>query len=210
MIEFIALTSLIILAVISPGPDFIIVTKNALNYNRAAGIYTALGVGCGAILLATASALGIGIIITKSVMLFSIFKFAGAIYLIYLGLKTFFAQSEKHVSVANNSKRSLSISSSKAFKQGLLCSSLNPKAMLFFTALFTAIFELNPLMFVKFAYAVEVAFLYFIWFVLLSYLITQPNIKTTLDKAQFYINKILGVLLIALGIHVMMISHLIL
>jgi RhtB (resistance to homoserine/threonine) family protein len=208
MMEFITLTLLMILAIISPGPDFIIVTKNSLNYSRIAGIYTALGVSFGAMLLAAISVLGLVIVIMKSVMLFNILKFAGAIYLIYLGFKTFFIVSKLNASSAsNNINSSALISNLEAFKQGFLCATLNPKAMLFFTALFTTIFELHILYLLKIAYAVEVTFLYFIWFVLLSYLITQPTIRLALDKVQFYINKILGVFLILLGIHVMMIPR---
>lgn len=202
--EFITLTMLIILAVLSPGPDFIIVTQNASIYNRSIGIFTAFGIGSGAIVLSLISILGLTLVITKSPLLFGVFKFLSALYLIYLGYKMFQAKKRGHNANQTSENHLQMISHREAFKQGLLCSSLNPKAMCFFTALFTTIFGLNPTMLVKIAYAIEVTFLYFTWFVFLSHLVTRANIKEKLDKIQHVTNKVLGVLLTLLGLHIIM------
>src|SRR5690242_773964 len=93
--EFLAITLLIVLAAISPGPDFALVVKNSLAYKRTAGIYTALGVSCSLGIHATYSILGLAIIISKSLLLFSLIKYLGAAYLIYIGAQSLLAKREE-------------------------------------------------------------------------------------------------------------------
>ena len=84
-----------LLAVMSPGPDFIMLTRNTITYSRKAGIYTALGLGCGILVHVIYSLVGIGLIISQSIVLFSGIKFIGAAYLIYLGYKSLTSKSPK-------------------------------------------------------------------------------------------------------------------
>src|SRR5579863_5423615 len=87
MIEFLTISTIITLAVISPGPDFALVSRNALRYSQKVGIMTSLGTGSGALFHATYCILGFAIIISQSVLLFNVIKYLGAAYLIYLGGK---------------------------------------------------------------------------------------------------------------------------
>ena len=64
-----------LLAVISPGPDFVMITRNSLIYSRRTGVYSALGLGLGILVHVFYSLVGIGFIISKSIILFSIIKF---------------------------------------------------------------------------------------------------------------------------------------
>jgi len=73
------------LAVISPGPDFIMITRNALIYSRRSGVFAALGLALGMLVHVTYSLVGIGLIISRSILLFTILKFVGAAYLISIG-----------------------------------------------------------------------------------------------------------------------------
>ena len=83
--EFLAVVTIHLLAVMSPGPDFVMISRNSLIYSRRSGIFSALGLACGMAVHASYSLVGIGLIITKSIVLFSILKFVGAAYLLYFG-----------------------------------------------------------------------------------------------------------------------------
>src|SRR5437762_3070197 len=74
------------LAVMSPGPDFIIVTRNSLLYSKRVGIATALGIATGNLWWIAASILGISYVISRMVIAFTVLKWAGALYLINLGI----------------------------------------------------------------------------------------------------------------------------
>jgi len=77
-----------LVAVVTPGPDFALTLRNSLAYSRRAGLYTAVGVGAGNLVHATYSLIGIGAVISKSILLFNILKWVGAAYLIYVGIKS--------------------------------------------------------------------------------------------------------------------------
>ena len=97
--EYLALigtvTIIHLLAVISPGPDFIMACRNSLTYSRKTGIYTAVGFGIGIAVHIFYSLAGLALIISKSILLFNTIKFLGAGYLIYIGLKSVLSKSSK-------------------------------------------------------------------------------------------------------------------
>lgn len=80
--------SISFVAMISPGPDFLIVLRNALGLGRKHGIATALGIGSGLSIHMAYCIMGIGLIISQSIMLFSAIKYIGAAYLLWLGYKS--------------------------------------------------------------------------------------------------------------------------
>src|SRR5579871_852922 len=96
--EFITVASLHLLAVMSPGPDFVLISRNSLVYSRKTGIYSALGLALGISVHITYSLIGIGYIISKSILIFSTIKFLGAGYLIYIGYKSLRAKPVQSVS----------------------------------------------------------------------------------------------------------------
>ncbi|MGE7907926.1 LysE family translocator [Peribacillus sp. NPDC094092] len=95
--------SLIIIT--TPGPDFILITKNALTINRHAGRVTSYGVVTGHIIYATASILGFTAIIANSIVLFEVIKYTGGVYLLYLGINAI------HSSIKNKEKENTEIQS---------------------------------------------------------------------------------------------------
>src|ERR1700722_9128354 len=84
-----------ILAAISPGPDFVIVTKHALTQNRRNALLASLGIGCGILIHTSYCVLGLAIILSQSLLWFSLIKYLGASYLIYLGVKSLFSKKIK-------------------------------------------------------------------------------------------------------------------
>lgn len=86
MLELISVVTITLLAVISPGADFAMVSRNSMFLSRRAGLLTALGISLGVLVHVTYSMLGIGLLISQSILLFNLVKFAGAAYLIWLGI----------------------------------------------------------------------------------------------------------------------------
>jgi RhtB (resistance to homoserine/threonine) family protein len=201
MYEFFAISLLIILAAVSPGPDFAIVTKNSILYSRRAGTFTALGVSISLLIHATYCILGLAIIISQSLLVFSLIKYLGAGYLIYIGIKSLFAKRETtHLDSLSTSN--LHITDWQAFQQGLLCNLLNPKAILFLLAFFTLVIKPGSTLLVEISYGIEIALVHFIWFSFLAYILTHRHVQSTLSKIQFYIVKAMGAVLIAFGIRI--------
>ncbi len=206
MVEFLPqlLTVAIVhlLAVMSPGPDFVIVTKNSISYSRKIGTYTALGIALGIIVHVTYSLLGIGFLISQSVVLFTIIKLLGAFYLIWIGVK---AIKSKPAQVENNQviiKEAKNMTPLSAVKNGFFVNVLNPKATLFFLALFTQVISPTTPKSIELVYGLEMIIATFIWFAIVAYFFSHSMLKVKIQKISHQIDRITGVALIALGIKV--------
>lgn len=200
VIVFITTTLIILLATVSPGPDFAIVSRNALRYTQRAGIMTALGVASGTLFHSLYCILGFAIIISRSLLLFTIIKTIGAGYLIYLGIKGLL---EKQSSTpVEGLKTAQHLSSFLAFRQGFFCTALNPKAILFFLAFFTVIIKPTMPLYLQATYAFEIALIDLAWFSAVSVFFAHNNIKVKLGKGLHYMTKLCGGVLILFGLKI--------
>lgn len=191
MADFLTITLIILLAVIVPGPDFILVVKNALQYSQRAGVYTALGIALGNLVHSTYCLLGLAILLTQSAKLFSIIKGLGVAYLLYLGINSLFIRSEGMRAETYTQSAQL-LASKQMFLQGFFCNLLNPKALLFFLALFTMVVKPTTPLWVQIGYGVQIVLTGGIWFSLLAWLIGHPRVRHTLACAHNYISKLMG------------------
>lgn len=188
------------LALISPGPDFIMVVKNAVTSSRKAGIYTSLGLGIGAGVHILYSSLGLAILISQSIILFNIIKFLGAAYLIYIGIKSLLAKSSP-VDISENAEKT-EMTPLQALQSGFLTNILNPKATLFFLSLFTLVITpetpVSVVVFVSIMMIINTS----LWFILVTLFFTQKKVHNTFKKFAQFFNKVFGGLLVALGVKV--------
>ena len=122
VLPFLAVSAVV---VITPGVDMALVTKNALLHGRRAARATALGINLGILLWTLAAALGLAAVVAASAAAFTAIKLAGALYLVYLGLRALLGSRGAVVTAARGS----------AFRQGLVSNLLNPKIAVFFTSL---------------------------------------------------------------------------
>src|SRR5581483_5729328 len=134
--EFLAVATLHMLALMAPGPDFILTTRNSLVYGRKPAIFAAIGLALGNGVHITYSLIGIGYIISKSILLFSALKFLGAGYLMFIGYKSLKA---KPAALDAGIQEHKTIGRLAAIKMGLLTNISNPKVTLFYFALFTQV-----------------------------------------------------------------------
>ncbi len=188
------------LGMISPGPDFFLVIKNAARYPRPAALMTSLGVICGVMTHMSYCVAGLAVVITKTPWLFDLLKYVGAAYLIWVGIQALFSRTNSKMNLDNLEQQQVKLG--KAFVQGYLCNLLNPKATLFFLAMFTQVLQINSSLGEKLWYASIIVGLSFIWWPLLVILIQSGPVRRGLAKAQKLIDKLLGGVLIALGIKV--------
>ncbi len=123
---FIAAASIL---VFTPGPNTLYIIARSVNQGRQAGIVSSLGVEVGTLFHVAAAAFGISALLLTSAWAFNIVKYAGAAYLIYLGIKTLLTR-EKNVEAEMVEEMSLR----RTFSQAVLVNILNPKTAMFFFA----------------------------------------------------------------------------
>jgi len=199
--QFFTIGLLMLLSSMLPGPDFALVVRNSVSHSRRAGLYTSLGVGVAILVHISYCMLGLAIVISKSLVLFSIIKYIGAAYLIYLGIGALL--SKPNVIVAKDDSfapQKAQISAFVAFRQGFLCNLLNPKATLFFLALFTVIIKPATPVYWEMVYAAEMFLIITGWFCGLTLLLSHPKVLASLNRVEKYITKALGVFLVGFGV----------
>ncbi len=115
--------------VFTPGPNTLYIIARSIQQGRTAGIVSSLGVETGTLIHVAAAAFGISALLVSSALAFNIVKYAGAAYLIYLGVKTLLAR-EKPAAAEAVEEKSLC----RTFSQAVLVNVLNPKSAMFFFA----------------------------------------------------------------------------
>jgi RhtB (resistance to homoserine/threonine) family protein len=197
--QFFSIAIIALLGAMLPGPDFAIVTKNSLFHSRKSGLFTSLGVGAAILVHMSYCVLGLGLVISSSLVLFNLIKYIGAAYLIYLGINALLSKQPNKIFPNQKTKKS-QISNFVSFRQGFLCNLLNPKATLFFLSLFAVIIRPDTPIYWKIIYGVEISSIAMIWFSCLTIILSHPHIKNALEKLEKYIAKLLGISLIGFGI----------
>ena len=132
-----AIAAVLIMGVISPGPSFIFVARNAVARSRLHGLVTALGTGAGAAIFSIMAMLGLQKVLTAVPELFIGLKVAGGLYLLWLGYKIFRGSAQPMDFSANGMAGNRSLL--KTFRDGLYTQLSNPKTALVFASIFTAL-----------------------------------------------------------------------
>lgn len=191
-----------IFLIILPGPDTAIATKNTLTVGKSGGLKTALGTCCALLIHTSAAVFGLSAIIVKSALLFSVFKYVGAIYLIYLGVKTLWSlrrKEEEAATVDVNAKSQFANTS--CFKQGFLTNILNPKVAVFFLTFLPQFVDAEHNTFIPFLLmGITYTVLTAIWFFLYVLLINQVSAFMKKPTSQKIIEGITGTVLVGFGI----------
>ncbi len=190
---YLTLIAIHIIAVISPGPDFALVTKYALLYDRKTAQLGALGIALGMTIHLTYSFLGIGFLLKTYPWILGVIRYLGAAYLFYIGASVFFVSQKKkpEASIEKLKKR-------KAFGSGFLTNVLNPKATIYFLSVFSQVFiqEFS----VKFVLGCGLTILLItvLWFSLLAFLVSRFQQKIL--KFQQKVELIIGLLFLIFAI----------
>lgn len=197
--EFLTVALIHLLAVASPGPDFAIVVRESVAHGRRAGIWTAFGVGMGIFVHVGYSLLGIGLIVSQSIVLFNALKWLAAAYLLYIGIKALRAKpaAEGALDVAGDGQAR---APRAAFMTGFVTNGLNPKATLFFLSLFTVVINPHTPLEVQAGYGVYLAFATALWFCLVAMLFSQSRVRAGFARMGHWFDRVMGAVLIGLGV----------
>jgi len=202
--ELLSVSIIAMFMAISPGADFVMVTRNSVFYGRLAGLYSALGISCAIWIHVAYSIAGLAIIISNSIVLFSIIKYLGAAYLIYIGWKTFHSNDSVSAEQEPSNKH---LSKFAAFKVGFITNALNPKTTIFFLSLFTQVIDAQTPLWVQMIYGAIISLAHLLWFCCVSVLLSQPVLLKKFHTYKNHIEKVVGGMLIGLGLKVATTSH---
>jgi RhtB (resistance to homoserine/threonine) family protein len=198
--EFLAIALAHLLAVASPGPDFAIVVRQSVASGTRIGIWTSAGVGCGILVHVAYCILGVAILLKQSDSLFLVMKYLAAAYLAYLGVQSL--RAKPHSETELRLEDAPMLTPRQAFLRGFLTNGLNPKATLFFLALFTVIISSNTPTFIQVLYGGYLALATFAWFAMLSSILGRVEVRRFMLKSGVWFERCMGVLLLLLAVQI--------
>ncbi|MEX0965440.1 MAG: LysE family transporter [Pseudohongiellaceae bacterium] len=199
--EFFTIAVAHLFAVASPGPDFAVVMQQSLRAGTRTGVWTSLGVGTGILLHVAYCLLGVALLLAQSPTLFNAMKLVAAAYLFYLGVQSIrasFNQSNQQAVPAEG----VVLSAGRAFVLGFLTNGLNPKATLFFLALFTVVIDPVTPLSIQLFYGLYLALATFAWFSLLSLILGVSSVRDFILKMGAWLERAMGAILIALALQI--------
>ena len=195
--EFIALATIHLLAVIAPGPDFAVTIRQSVRFGRLTGLCTALGIGAGISVHVLYTLLGVGALMHALPWLLTVAKVVGGVYILYLGVSLLRSKPKSALEgdkVANEPVVEQTLL--KAFTTGFLTNATNPKATLFFLAIFTTLISATTPLKIQALYGAWMCFVNALWFVIVALFFSSARVRLLFMRMGHWFERTMGVILI--------------
>ena len=198
--EFLGLMLAFGINAVIPGADFAMVLRQSVVHGRREALLTSAGIATSILVHGTYTLLGVGVIVGQSLLLFNILKWVGAAYLVYLAISGLRSPPPQPPVVGEGMPARKG--DMAAFALGFLTNLLNPKAVLFFLALFTSLVSVHTAGQVKVIYVGSMALMLFAWFALVSVFFTTPSVRQGFFRFGRWFNRVTGITFLALAVRV--------
>ena len=177
----------------SPGPSLALIIRNSTKYNRLGGIMSAVGHGLGMGVYAIFAVTGLSIIILTNIYIFKSIQIVGIVFLFVFGILFIFQKNEK-IDI-DNSQNKLN-----SFLQGFSISILNPKILIWFSAVFSQFVRSDSTFLTNSILVITASAIDCIWYILVALIVTSYGLKDFFQKRINAIQKISGTVLVIISI----------
>ena len=177
----------------SPGPSLALIIRNSTKYNRLGGIMSAVGHGLGMGIYAIFAVTGLSIIILTNIYIFKSIQIVGIIFLFVFGILFIFQKNEK-IDI-DDSQNKLN-----SFLQGFSISILNPKILIWFSAVFSQFVRSDSTFLTNSILVITASAIDCIWYILVALIVTSYGLKDFFQKRINAIQKISGTVLVIISI----------
>ena len=177
----------------SPGPSLALIIRNSTKYNRLGGIMSAIGHGLGMGIYAIFAVTGLIIIMTTNIYIFKSIQIAGIIFLFIFGI-LFIIQKKEELNIENNQNKL------NSFLQGFSISILNPKILIWFSAVFSQFVRSDSTFLTNSILVITASAIDCIWYIMVALIVTSYGLKNFFQKRINAIQKISGSLLVIISI----------
>lgn len=199
-LEFAALMLAFGINAVIPGADFAMVLRQSIAHGRRAALFTSAGIATSILVHGSYTLLGIGVIVGQSLLVFNIIKWVGAAYLVWLAISALRSPAPKPPEEGRLA--SVRPGDFAAFALGFLTNLLNPKAVLFFLALFTTLVSAHTGGDIKVIYVLSMSIMLFAWFALVSVFFTTASVRQGFFRFGRWFNRVTGITFILLAVRV--------
>jgi len=196
MNQILLIMGITLFAVVSPGADFAMVSRNSFLYGRRAGVMAAVGISISCWFHVFYAIFGLAVVERFFPSLLAVIKFAGAGYLVYIGVMTALAQ-PKSVRPDDVSER---LTAARAVAAGVLTNGLNPKTAVFVISLYTQIIGPGRSIAFQLGCGLFISLAHLVWFAAVASFLAQPAIRRKVLANQRIFNGLIGSVLVLLGL----------
>ena len=179
----------------SPGPSLAVIINHSLSQGRIAGVCAALSHGFAIGLFAYATASGLSVAIAANPLLFDAIQILGSAFLIFLAIKLLTAPLKKDVGMVVSGPSSVW----QALRDGFLIAVVNPKVLLFFTALFSQVVTVDIALGDKVALALIAGGVDALWFMLIAVALSHSRLLIRFQKSSWLLDKVFSLILFAIA-----------
>lgn len=192
------------LALLSPGPDFLLVVKSAVKNGSRNSVGVAGGIACANAFYIALCLAGVGSILASSVTVMIVLKISGGLFLTYIAYMALKAKREDYRIFAQTMVEHTGKSSSftREFMVGFLSGISNPKNLLFYLSLFTVVLTKDISFSFKLFLGVWMTSLVFLWDVMIIALMSNRSVRQRFSRVAYYVDKVSGLVLGAIGISI--------
>ena len=190
---WLTVVSICLLGAMSPGPSLAVVLKQTISGGRRTGLIAAITHGLGIGLYALLCISGIAVMITTSPVLFTALQWAGAAYLVWIGINGLRARAGDSSALADPP------TTGSAARDGFLVVFLNPKVAVFFIAMFSQVIGSETTWLEKLAFAATALFIDMAWYMIVAWSFSNPRWLGHLQRNVVWLDRAFGVVLIVLA-----------
>lgn len=183
------------IAVITPGPNFIIILETSTLNGKQKALFTVAGIVGGTAIWTISGLLGINILFTIAPWFYKTAKIAGAVYLIYTGIGKLLNRKS-----LNLNEKVETATNREHFRRGLMVNLSNPKTAIFISSLFTAVVPEKMDITIGFLSLLTILFISFFWYSLLSLIFSHSKLRKIVTSKESVINRVSGALFVLLGV----------
>jgi len=195
--EFLALATIHFLAVVAPGPDFAVTIRQSVRFGRVVGLCTAIGIGAGISVHVLYTLLGVGALMHTTPWLLTVAKVVGGAYILYLGISLLRSKPKTAVEGSDTSiEPEQQQTLGKAFMTGFLTNATNPKATLFFLAIFTTVISASTPLKIQALYGVWMCMVNALWFIIVALFFSSARVRLLFMRLGHWFERSMGVILI--------------
>ena len=185
--------SICIVGAMSPGPSMALIIRNSIKYGRVSGLLSSIGHAIGIGIYASISVVGLQLILINNIFVFNTIQFCGSVFLFILGI-LFLKNSGEILSLEDDQKNL------NSFIQGFAISILNPKILIWFTAIFSQFIEASSTSMTKLTMVFMASSIDGIWYIIVTIVVTGFGLKQFLENNTKTIQNISGIVLIFISL----------